>query len=204
MATDLICSQSCKVISEDVQDLPFSLAYLHEIIINNSRTFNMGAIMTEWRHFCPEFKHIASLALKVINSFGNDTSSTSLNKFGDDIKYNNLIQHCNDSGFALEVNSLWAQYYPVGAFQSSHSHLPCHWSFVFFVNCPEGSSPLVFGEEDLTIDPVPGRMLIFPSWVRHHVPHNEGENRSIVAGNFMYIPKDLVEKRPLSRIIYLS
>lgn len=201
MSAELISSQSCKIISEDVENLPFSLAYLHEIIINNSRTFNMGAFMTEWRNFCPEFKHIASLASKVIKSFGGETS---LNKFGDNIKYNNLIQHSNDSEFALEINSLWAQYYPVGAFQSSHSHLPCHWSFVFFVNCPKGSSPLVFGEEDLAIEPAPGRMLVFPSWIRHHVPHNEGENRSIVAGNFMYLPKDLVEKRPLSRIIYLS
>lgn len=160
--------------------------------------------MTEWRNFCPEFKHIAKIASKIICSFKDDHKTSSLNKFGEDIKYNNLIQHCNNDDFALELNSLWAQYYPLGAFQSSHSHLPCHWSFVFFVNCPKGSSSLVFGEEDLSIKPVSGRMLIFPSWVRHHVPHNSGENRSIVAGNFMYLPKYLVEKHPFSRIIYLS
>jgi hypothetical protein len=204
MTIDLICSQSCKVISEDVENLPFSLAYLHEIIINNSKTYNMGAIMTEWRHFCPEFKHIAGLASKVLKSFGGNHEATNLNKIGEDIKYNNLIQHCNSSEYALELNSLWAQYYPIGAFQSSHCHLPCHWSFVFFVNSPKGSSPLVFGEEDLCIEATPGKMVIFPSWIRHHVPHNNGENRSIVAGNFMYLPKYLVEKRPLSRIIYLS
>jgi len=204
MSTDLISSQSCKIISKHLDNLPFSLSYLHEIILKNSKTFNMGAIMTEWRHFCPEFKYIGSEASKIISSFKTDPEDSSLNKFGEDIKYNNLIQHCNSEGFVLELNSLWAQYYPKGAFQSSHSHLPCHWSFVFFVNCPSGCSPLVFGEEDLAIEAEPGKMLIFPSWIRHHVPHNEGENRSIVAGNFQYLPKYLVEKHPFSRIIYLS
>ena len=174
---------------------------IYEIIINNSRTFNMGAIMTNWRHFCPEFKHIATEASKTIKSFKNTNSDSSSNKFGESIKYNNLLQHCNSDDFVLELNSLWAQYYPKGAYQSSHSHLPCHWSFVFFVNCPEGSSPLVFGEEDLSIKASTGKLLIFPSWVRHHVPHNDGDNRSIVAGNFMYLPKHLVEKKLFSRII---
>jgi hypothetical protein len=196
------CSQKCSIFSEQINDLPFSLAYLHELILRKSSTYNMGAIMSEWMCICPEFKHIASIASKLIKSFKNTDSS--LNKFGENIKYNNLVPSCDLDSNELMLNSLWAQYYPKGAFQSSHSHLPCHWSFVFFVNCPKGSSPLVFGEEDVSIDPEPSKLLIFPSWVRHHVPFNEGENRSIVAGNFFYLPKHLLEKTPKRNIIYLS
>ena len=57
---------------------------------------------------------------------------------------------------------------------------------MYYINTPKGSSPLVFSESRKKIYPKSGQMIIFPSWIRHEVPPNKCEGRSIIAGNFYY------------------
>ena len=44
----------------------------------------------------------------------------------------------------LVLYDLWGQYYKKNQYQESHSHHPHHWAFVYYVNTPEGASPLIF------------------------------------------------------------
>ena len=51
------------------------------------------------------------------------------------------------------------------------------------VICPEGSSPIVFPDENETVEAKEGNLLIFPGHVNHYVPENKCEGRVIIAGN---------------------
>ena len=64
-----------------------------------------------------------------------------------------------------------------------HEHLPNVWSFAYFVNCPRGSSPLVFTNSGKKIKAEDGKIVIFPTSVRHHVPKNKCEDRVVLSGN---------------------
>jgi predicted 2-oxoglutarate/Fe(II)-dependent dioxygenase YbiX len=45
----------------------------------------------------------------------------------------------------------------------------------------------VFSRSKKKVAAKAGNMVIFPSWVRHEVPPNRCEGRSIIAGNFYYM-----------------
>ena len=70
----------------------------------------------------------------------------------------------------LELKDLWGQVYNEGDFQESHDHVPNHWSFVYYVNTPRGSSPLVFESSGKKFRPKAGQVIIFPAWLMHYVP----------------------------------
>ena len=57
------------------------------------------------------------------------------------------------------------------------------WSFVYFIDCPRGSSPLVFSDSGKRIKAEEGKLVIFPGHLRHHVPKNKCEGRIVLAGN---------------------
>ena len=59
-------------------------------------------------------------------------------------------------------------------------------SFVYFIKCPKGSSPLVFTKSGKKIKAEEGKIVIFPGWLRHHVPKNKCEGRITMAGNIFY------------------
>lgn len=82
-----------------------------------------------------------------------------------------------------------------GDFVSVHEHFPDCFSWVYYVNTPRGSSPLVFSESGRQVKAEAGKLVLFPSWLEHHVPKNNSEERSIVAGNFVYILDWVQEKR---------
>ena len=128
---------------------------LHKIIMQRASIRNMGATMTEWRCNIVQFREIAQYALKVITQ--EDTCLESAYK-------------CN---YPLQLRQLWGQWYAKGDYQLSHTHLPNHWSFVYYVNTPKGASP-----------------LIFPAFLQHYVPKNNGEGRSGIAGNLFYLTED--------------
>ncbi len=181
---DKVSSQSCSII--EVKDLSFSfdILDLHSVIRSNAKDHNMGAIMTNWVFDHEYFKEIESVFRKVIL----DLPSVSYNnRNGSNPRFDNLVSHCNhDDRLSLNLSAIWGQIYGKGAYQVSHTHLPCHWSFVLFVNTPEGSSPVVFGDNDLEVNPESGHGVVFPSWIRHYVPKNLAPERSVVSGNFYY------------------
>jgi uncharacterized protein (TIGR02466 family) len=97
----------------------------------------------------------------------------------------------------------WADINRRGSYHASHSHPGSHWSGVYYVGCgtpdvgrpangtleladprPAASAALIpgfdFGYRE-RIDPVPGLMLIFPSWHLHLVYpfYGDGERTSV-------------------------
>ena len=96
-----------------------------------------------------------------------------------------------DSG-AQEFNSkgrtnIWFAKYNKGDYTKDHDHCPfAIFSFVYFLNCPKGSSPLVFSTSGKRIKAEEGKVIIFSSHVRHGVPPNKCENRITLAGNMGY------------------
>ena len=141
---------------------------LHQIILNKANISDKGAVMTPWKSYdIKEFDLIGTW----IRNFLISSSLT-----------------CHDD-FILKYYDLWGQLYNKGDYQDTHDHLPCHWSFVYYVNTPRGSSPLVFEHSKTKLHLKAGEVIVFPAWIRHYVPPNRCEGRSIVAGNFMYMGK---------------
>lgn len=66
-----------------------------------------------------------------------------------------------------------------------HHHYPDgDYSFTYYVNVPEGSSPLVFYTSKLvTLNPYAGKLVIFTSKIIHEVPKNKCMNRICIAGD---------------------
>ena len=86
----------------------------------------------------------------------------------------------------LELINWWGMIYNKGHFQIKHTHPPAHWAFVYYINTPKGSSPLVFNKINKKIIPKSGEVVIFPAWTPHQVPPNRCEGRSSFVGNFMW------------------
>ena len=150
---------------------------LHKIILEKSVNEDMGALMTDWETFIPEFETIGKYAIDLIRGW----------------KWSLDTPVRQDD--PLRLDNLWGQWYRKGDYQISHTHYPNQWSFVYFVNTPRGSSPLVFSRSKKKVAAKAGNMVIFPSWVRHQVPPNKCEERSVVAGNFYYKNRSIPEYR---------
>ena len=80
------------------------------------------------------------------------------------------------------INSWYAKY-DYDDHATNHNHGDIYASFVYYVNTPKGSSPIVFTDEDETVEAREGSLLIFPGHVNHYVPPNQCKNRVIIAGN---------------------
>ena len=83
----------------------------------------------------------------------------------------------------------WAVTYKEGEDIKWHKHGVSCYSFVYYVNVPEGSSPFLFKLPDFyrdlegIIDPKPGKVVIFESRLEHSVPPNKCEGRCAISGN---------------------
>ena len=66
-------------------------------------------------------------------------------------------------------------------------HKPSIHSFVYFVRCPKGSSPLVFTTSKKRVKAEEGKIVVFPGHVLHHVPKNNCEGRVVLAGNIGWL-----------------
>ena len=99
----------------------------------------------------------------------------------------NLITH--DflwSAYTLKCVELWGVLYKKGDYITSHNHTPSLFSFVYYVNAPKGSSPLVFVTSGRKIKPAAGKVVIFESRLNHAVPKTKSTDRCIISGNFVW------------------
>ena len=85
-------------------------------------------------------------------------------------------------GFDYNIDA-WIAKYNKGHCTLEHDHIPYSFSYVYFVNTPKGSSPLVFSTSGKRIKAEEGKVVIFPACMRHHVPKNRCEGRVTLAGN---------------------
>ena len=80
--------------------------------------------------------------------------------------------------------SMWFAKYNEGDYTKVHSHEPyALFSWVYFVNCPKGSSPLVLSNTKIKAEE--GKLVIFPAFIKHHVPINKCKNRITLVGNML-------------------
>jgi uncharacterized protein (TIGR02466 family) len=107
--------------------------------------------------------------------------------------------------FPMMITGCWANINLPGAYHPTHNLPNNYLSGVCYVAVPETGSHLVFQDprpvlimpRTATIgrvtanacvtQPQPGRMVIFPSWLRHHVPSNESTTERVsIAFNLMF------------------
>tara|TARA_B100000287_G_scaffold43217_1_gene38994 strand:- start:68 stop:613 length:546 start_codon:yes stop_codon:yes gene_type:complete len=84
------------------------------------------------------------------------------------------------------VGNFWANVYEKGDYAQSHDHKPYDFSFAYFVKSKWYYPPLVFTDSGKRIRPKEGKYVIFPSYLRHHVPkHRYNDTRITLSGNFV-------------------
>lgn len=86
----------------------------------------------------------------------------------------------------------WGNIYRKGDYTVDHTHLPSHYSWVYFLKSKPNYSPLLFDYWDqkkrkmksIKILPIESRIVVFPSCLHHRVPvHIHDETRITISGN---------------------
>ena len=84
----------------------------------------------------------------------------------------------------------WAARLDKGQQTLEHDHLfYATFAFVYFVNAPKGSSPLIFTTSGKKIKAESGKLVLFPAPLRHKVPVNKCDNRVTIASNITMMQK---------------
>ena len=107
------------------------------------------------------------------------------------------------------IGNMWANINPPGGYNRPHIHPNSHFSGVYYIKAPQNSGEIVFNDprsaahmvmpdrvKDITppshlwrevrVNPLEGRMLMFPSWLWHCVEPNESNDiRISVSFNFI-------------------
>ena len=86
----------------------------------------------------------------------------------------------------LFVADCWGAIYEEADHTLAHNHFPADFSVVIYLEAETGCAPIVF-DGRISVQPVPGVMLLFPGLLNHSVPQNTGR-RVIVAMNLYKIP----------------
>ena len=91
----------------------------------------------------------------------------------------------------VEINfNTWAACLDKGQETVEHDHYPlCTMVYVYFVNTPKGSSPLVFPTSGKKVKAEAGTLVIAPSTLRHKVPTNKCDYRVTIASNIIVTEK---------------
>ena len=85
----------------------------------------------------------------------------------------------------------WFARYGEGDYGKRHRHMTAPFSYVYFINTPPGSSPLVFPTSNTSIEAEAGKLVIFPGDMIHEVPPNQCENRCVLVGNLITTAEDM-------------
>tara|TARA_B100000085_G_scaffold257595_1_gene259025 strand:- start:44 stop:634 length:591 start_codon:yes stop_codon:yes gene_type:complete len=115
--------------------------------------------------------------------------------------------------FPLDFSNSWINVMPVGSHIGSHIHPNSVLSGAFYLNAGEGSGEFVienptygqqmsivgqnFSEYTKTYEEISvktGLLILFPSYLRHHVTGNDYEGRTVLSFNTRYSDKKINEK----------
>jgi uncharacterized protein (TIGR02466 family) len=115
-----------------------------------------------------------------------------------------VAQYLQVEQFPMMITGCWANINPPGTYHPTHNHPNNYLSGVYYVASPETGSQILFQDPrpvmimprsklsrvtaNAAVSQTPaGRMVVFPSWLRHHVPSNEGTTERIsIAFNLMF------------------
>ena len=95
---------------------------------------------------------------------------------------------------ALKLYEYWGMLYKKNTETKPHNHFPYALSFGYYINVPNGSSPLILGGEK--VYPKEGEVVIFPASTVHSVPPSPVDDRTMIAGNFAFQPSRFEENHP--------
>jgi hypothetical protein len=138
-----------------------------------NRETNVQADMTSWKMHSDN-KSFQALLRIIVNE--------KLDKF-DEL---GLVQ---DGKVAVYCQDMWGAVYKKGDYTKEHSHKGALYAFTYYVQVPEGSSPLVFTNPGLMqIQPRTGTLLIWHADYKHMVPEQQVDGeRIMIAGNLNVI-----------------
>ena len=89
----------------------------------------------------------------------------------------------------LTFYNCWFIKYKRGEETFSHHHSPSVFSFVYYIQTPKGSAPMIFTHSGKRIKAEEGKVVIFPGYVKHHAPKSRCDDRIVLSGNCAHIPK---------------
>ena len=107
--------------------------------------------------------------------------------------------------FNYIMSECWGAVYRKSHTAIPHDHYPYVKSFIYYVQSPEGSSPLIFDESHqwnmekektptYSIKPKTGLLVVFPSECKHSVPPSDiDDERIALAGNLFYVPNEALK-----------
>ena len=113
-------------------------------------------------------------------------------------KYTPLVYHMDErvknNKYTLMIEDCWGSVYNKGDFTQPHHHMftdiSIHWSWIYYIDITDKCSPLVFTISNKKIQPDNGNLIIFPSYLVHHVPIQKNNySRIVVAGNHSIMSK---------------
>ena len=100
-----------------------------------------------------------------------------------EIRNSSFLHAPKEHGARFHMN-IWFAKYNKGDYTLNHRHMNyASYAFVYFVNSPKGSSPLVFTTSGKRIKAEEGKVVIFPPQLFHHVPKNKSDCRITLSGN---------------------
>ena len=74
--------------------------------------------------------------------------------------------------------------YEGGDYTKKHCHFPSTFAAVIYIDVDENSAPIVF-EDQLTVVPISGSLVVFPALLEHQVPKTDSK-RIVIAMNIDY------------------
>ena len=106
------------------------------------------------------------------------------------------------------LGNMWANINPPGGYNRPHLHPNCHYSGVYYIKTPKNSGQIIFNDprttshmvmpnrikatpppdlwREVRVDPLVGRIIMFPAWLWHCVEPNESNDiRISVSFNFL-------------------
>ena len=81
---------------------------------------------------------------------------------------------------------IWGVRYDKGTRIDWHNHRTSTRSFAYYINCPEGSPPLMFKDDNVEIEPAEGKLILFDGRMSHKVPETPVDGRYVLSGNLFF------------------
>ena len=92
-----------------------------------------------------------------------------------------VCQYHLNTQVTFSIANMWLMMYESGDYAIPHEHFPFCLSVIYYVDCDENAAPTIF-EDELEIKPEVGKLVIFPSEIKHEVKQTEGR-RVVVSMN---------------------
>lgn len=155
-------------ISQHREILRYAVEAIQELRQSNPKSIESNVVanyVSSWQ------SHLESTKLKplcdLVLSFCREISKT---------HYNANLEY--------KIFNCWGAIYEGGDYTKKHSHFPSTFAAVVYIDIYKNSSPIIF-EDQLTVVPASGSLIVFPAILQHEVPKTNSR-RVVIAMNIDY------------------